>query len=79
MKINLSISKLTYLSILYYSWKFAYTVILNEQARPHLAYYKWENIKINLERCREYRNIHMKQLIHQTNASDERRAIVRLN
>ncbi|CAF4906773.1 unnamed protein product, partial [Rotaria sp. Silwood2] len=36
-------------------WKFAYEAIVNEEVRPKFECYKWENIKLHLDRCREYR------------------------
>ncbi|CAF1301171.1 unnamed protein product, partial [Rotaria sordida] len=43
-------------------WKFAYTVILNEEVRPRLASYKWENIKANRDRFREYHELYYQEL-----------------
>lgn len=44
------------------NWKFAYEAIVNEEIRPRFECYKWENIKAHLERCREYRAIHLQEL-----------------
>ncbi|CAF2933999.1 unnamed protein product [Rotaria sp. Silwood2] len=43
-------------------WKFAYEAIVNEEIRPRFECYKWENIKAHLDRCREYRAIHLQEL-----------------
>ncbi|CAF1398617.1 unnamed protein product [Adineta ricciae] len=43
-------------------WKFAYNVILNEQIRPRLASYQWKNIKLHLDRSKEYYNLYYQQL-----------------
>jgi vacuolar protein sorting-associated protein 13A/C len=44
------------------NWKFAYAAIVNEEVRPRFECYKWENIKAHLDRCREYRKIHLQEL-----------------
>ncbi len=61
----------------FYRWKFAYNVIVNEEVRPRLAYYKWENIKMNLVRCREYHTLHLKELSNQITKEEKQRAKVR--
>ncbi|CAF3740023.1 unnamed protein product, partial [Rotaria sordida] len=43
-------------------WKFAYAAILHEEVRPRLSSYKWENIKTNLDRLREYHEIYFQIL-----------------
>ncbi|CAF4298984.1 unnamed protein product, partial [Rotaria sordida] len=48
-------------------WKFAYTAILNEHVRPRLATFKWEVIKENLNRYKEYHEIYFQQLNHNKN------------
>ncbi|CAF1065734.1 unnamed protein product [Adineta steineri] len=53
-------------------WKFAYTVILNEQVRPHLASFKWENVKENLNRHKEYHELYFQQLINHSSKPDKR-------
>jgi hypothetical protein len=45
-----------------FRWKFAYESIVNEYVRPHLLSFKWENIKNNVARYKEYRRIYFKQL-----------------
>ncbi|CAF4701941.1 unnamed protein product, partial [Rotaria sp. Silwood2] len=48
-------------------WKFAYTAILNEHVRLRLATFKWEVIKENLNRYKEYREIYLQELNHHKN------------
>jgi len=59
------------------SWKFAFAVILNEQVRPRLAYYKWENIRENLYRRREYQTLYFKELTGEASKQEKQRAQVR--
>ncbi len=59
------------------SWKFAFAVILNEQVRPRLAYYKWENIRAHLNRRREYQTLHFKELTGKASKQEKQRAQVR--
>ncbi|CAF1173038.1 unnamed protein product [Adineta ricciae] len=56
-------------------WKFAYTVLLHESIRPRLASFKWENMKENLKRYKEYHEIYFKKLIHHANKSDQQQII----
>ncbi len=35
---------------------------MNEEIRPRFECYKWENIKAHLDRCREYRSLHLQEL-----------------
>jgi hypothetical protein len=35
---------------------------VNEEIRPRFECYKWENIKAHLDRCREYRSLHLQEL-----------------
>ncbi len=63
--------------VLFCSWKFACTVILNEEVRPRLAYYKWENIKMNLDQCREYHALYFKNLRHLATQKEKQRVQVR--
>lgn len=60
-------------------WKFAYSAIVNEYVRPRLATFKWENIKTNLERYKEYRQLYLKFLLRQTNKQENLRSQVRSN
>lgn len=62
--------------VLIFSWKFAYEAILNEEIRRKSECYKWENIKAHLDRCREYRSIHLQQLIGKLTKEQNQRAIV---
>ncbi|CAF1170061.1 unnamed protein product [Rotaria sordida] len=55
-------------------WKFAYVTILNEEVRPRLASYKWETIKTNLERFREYREVYFQVLSGNANNKQKQRA-----
>ncbi|CAF1433905.1 unnamed protein product, partial [Rotaria sordida] len=48
-------------------WKFAYTAILNEHVRPRLTAFKWEVIKENLNRYKEYREVYLQELNHHKN------------
>ncbi|CAF1690425.1 unnamed protein product, partial [Adineta ricciae] len=56
-------------------WKFAYTVLLHESIRPRLASFKWENMKENLKRYKEYHEIYFKKLTHHANKSDQQQII----
>jgi len=63
-----------------FSWKFAYEAIVNEEVRPHFECYKWENIKAHLDRCREYRSIHLQELTGKlTNEQKQRAEVNRKN
>ncbi|CAF2841774.1 unnamed protein product [Rotaria sp. Silwood2] len=55
-------------------WKFAYVAILNEEVRPRLASYKWENIKTNLDRFREYHDIYFQVLTGNASKQQKQRA-----
>ncbi|CAF1105334.1 unnamed protein product [Rotaria sp. Silwood1] len=55
-------------------WKFAYVAILNEEVRPRLASYKWENIKANLDRFREYHDVYYQVLTGDTSKKQKQRA-----
>ncbi|CAF4513265.1 unnamed protein product [Rotaria sp. Silwood2] len=55
-------------------WKFAYEAIVNEEVRPKFECYKWENIKLHLDRCREYRSIHFQELLGKTTVEQKQRA-----
>ncbi|CAF0900458.1 unnamed protein product [Adineta steineri] len=48
-------------------WKFAYTSIVHENVRPRLISFKWENMKENLQRYKEYSEIYYNHLNHQNN------------
>ncbi len=52
-------------------------MIINEEVRPRLAYYKWENIRMNLDRCREYHTLHFKELSGQITKEEKHRVQVR--
>ena len=58
---------------MFYSWKFAYEAIVNEDIRPRLESYKWENIKAHLDRCKEYRILHLQQLTKKLNNQQKQR------
>jgi hypothetical protein len=62
-----------------FRWKFAYTAILNEYVRPRLSSFKWENIKENLTRYKEYHLIYLKELNHYSNKQEKQRARVRIS
>jgi hypothetical protein len=47
-----------------FRWKFAYEAIVNECVRPRLASFKWETIKENIARYKEYHEIYFQQLNH---------------
>ena len=55
---------------------FAYNTIINEEVRPRLDSYKWTNIKIHLDRCREYREIYLQRLTNKLTNDEEQRAQV---
>ncbi|CAF1245225.1 unnamed protein product [Adineta ricciae] len=55
-------------------WKFAYEAIVNEEVRPRFECYKWENIKAHLDRCREYRTIHLQELTGKLTNEQKQRA-----
>jgi len=63
--------------ILIFSWKFAYDAIVNEEIRPRFECYKWENIKAHLDRCREYRSIHLQELTGKLTNEQKQRAEVK--
>jgi hypothetical protein len=65
--------------ILIFSWKFAYDAIVNEEIRPRFECYKWENIKAHLDRCREYRSIHLQELTGKLTNEQKQRAEVKQN
>ncbi|CAF4795165.1 unnamed protein product, partial [Rotaria sp. Silwood2] len=48
--------------------------IVNEEVRPKFECYKWENIKLHLDRCREYRSIHFQELLGKTTVEQKQRA-----
>ncbi|UJR35157.1 hypothetical protein I4U23_027926 [Adineta vaga] len=56
------------------NWKFAYEAIVNEEIRPRFECYKWENIKAHLDRCREYRAIHLQELTGKLTNEQKQRA-----
>ncbi|CAF3380389.1 unnamed protein product [Rotaria sp. Silwood1] len=56
------------------NWKFAYEAIVNEEIRPRFECYKWENIKAHLDRCREYRTIHLQELTGKLTNEQKKRA-----
>ena len=60
-------------------WKFAYTVILNENIRPRLSSFKWENIKETIDRSKEYHKIYSDQLNHTLIKQHHHRAKVRIS
>jgi hypothetical protein len=49
---------------------------VNEEVRPRFDCYKWENIKAHLNRCREYRGIHLQALTGKLTDEQKRRAEV---
>ncbi|CAF2796909.1 unnamed protein product [Rotaria sp. Silwood2] len=55
-------------------WKFAYEAIVNEEIRPRFECYKWENIKLHLDRCREYRSLHFQELLGKATVEQKQRA-----
>ncbi|CAF0798201.1 unnamed protein product [Adineta steineri] len=55
-------------------WKFAYAVVINEVVRPRLGYYQWENIRENLDRCREYHALYFKERNEQATRIEKQRA-----
>jgi hypothetical protein len=57
-------------------WKFAYNAIVDEKIKPHFECYKWENIKIHLNRCREYRLIYSQELTGKITNEQKQRAEV---
>ena len=57
-------------------WKFAYEAIVNEEVRPRFECYKWENIQAHLNRCREYRSIHIEELTGKLSNEKKQRAEV---
>lgn len=62
-----------------YSWKFAYEAIVNEEVRPRFECYKWENIKAHLDRCREYRSLHIQELTGKLTNEQKQRVEVNEN
>lgn len=57
-------------------WRFAYAAIVDEFVRPHLSYRQWENIRTNLNRCREYHSLYLKELHGQAAKHEKERAQV---
>ncbi|CAF0895845.1 unnamed protein product [Rotaria sp. Silwood1] len=55
-------------------WKFAYEAVVNEEIRPRFECYKWENIKLHLDRCREYRSLHFQELTGKPTVEQKQRA-----
>ncbi|CAF1265249.1 unnamed protein product [Rotaria sordida] len=55
-------------------WKFAYEAIINEDVRPRFDCYKWENIKLHLDRCKEYRILHSQELLGKSTVEQKQRA-----
>ncbi|CAF1212266.1 unnamed protein product [Rotaria magnacalcarata] len=55
-------------------WKFAYEAIVNEEIRPRFECYKWENIKLHLDRCREYRSLHFQDLLGKATVEQKQQA-----
>ncbi|CAF4672000.1 unnamed protein product, partial [Rotaria sp. Silwood2] len=55
-------------------WKFAYEAIVNEGVRPRFECYKWKNIKLHLDRCREYRSLHFQELLGKATVEQKQRA-----
>ena len=49
---------------------------MNEEIRPRFECYKWENIKAHLDRCREYRSIHLQELTGKVNHEQKKRSEV---
>jgi hypothetical protein len=63
---------------IHFSWKFAYEAIVNEEIRPRFECYKWENIKAHLDRCREYRSLHLQELTGKlTNEQKQRTQVMK--
>ncbi|CAF1461892.1 unnamed protein product [Adineta ricciae] len=54
-------------------WKFAYAAILNEVVRPRLSYHQWENMRENLNRCREYNALYLKKKTYQATKQEKER------
>jgi hypothetical protein len=63
---------------MFFSWKFAYEAIVNEEVRPRFDCYKWENIKAHLDRVKEYRAIHFQELTGKLTAEQKKRAEVEI-
>jgi hypothetical protein len=59
-----------------FRWKFAYNTIVNENIKPRLECYKWKNIKIHSNRCKEYRYIYFQELIGKVTNEQKQRAQV---
>jgi hypothetical protein len=56
-----------------FRWKFAYNAIVNEKVKVRFECYKWQNIKLHLNSCKEYRMIYYQELIgKQTNEQKQR-------
>ncbi len=64
---------------IFFSWKFAYEAIVNEEVRPRFDCYKWENIKAHLDRVKEYRIIHFQELTGKLTAEQKKRAEVKFD
>ncbi|CAF3768117.1 unnamed protein product [Adineta steineri] len=54
-------------------WKFAYNVILNEQIRPRLASYQWKNIKLYLDRSKQYYLFYYQQITARLTKDEKQR------
>jgi hypothetical protein len=59
-----------------FRWKFAYIAIVTEKIRPRLECYQWKNIKIHIDRCREYRYIYLQELTGKITNEQKQRAEV---
>jgi len=60
-----------------FRWKFAYQSIVNEHIRPRLSSFKWENIKENLNRYKEYHQLYFQQLNNHFIKQNKKRIQVR--
>lgn len=62
--------------MLTFRWRFACQIVLNEFVRPRLASFKWETIKENVRRYKEYQQIYLDQLNHKHIKQHQQRAKV---
>jgi hypothetical protein len=59
-----------------FRWKFAYNAILHDKIKPRLECYRWKNIKIHSNHCKEYRSIYFQELIGKITNEQKQRAEV---
>jgi hypothetical protein len=50
---------------------------VNEKIKVHLARYQWQNIKLHLNNCKEYRAIYYQELIGKATNEQRQRIEVR--